>query len=82
MDRTLKTFGVTIHWKAVVQHFAVVLFVFLFFRVSNFVKCINFGLGTVRRELGVKQFICTSVNINIGCVLLGLFQNINTWSIW
>ena len=37
----------TIHWKAVEQYFTVVLFVFQFVILDNF---INFVLGTVRSE--------------------------------
>ena len=40
----------TIHWKAVEQHFTVVLFVFQVYPVSNFGKCITFGLNAVRSE--------------------------------
>ena len=46
MDRTLKCD----HWKAVMQYFTVVLFVFQFFQVLNVRKFIKFGLGTVRSE--------------------------------
>ena len=38
----------TIHCKAVKQYF--MLFVFQFYPVCNFGKCINFGLGTVMSE--------------------------------
>ena len=37
----------TIHWKAVKQYFAVVLFVY---PVSNFGTFLNFELGTARGE--------------------------------
>ena len=40
----------TIHWKAVEQSFAVVLFVFQFYPFCNFGKFDNFGFGTVRSE--------------------------------
>ena len=53
VDRTLKCYHL-FHWKAVEQYFTVVLFVF---QVCNFVKFINFGLGTVRSESQkVKQY--------------------------
>ena len=49
----------TIHWKAVEQYFTVVLFVIQFYTVCNFGKLINFGLGTVRRELyGALPWCC------------------------
>ena len=35
----------TIHWKAVEQHFTVVLFVFQFYSVCNFGKFINLDLA-------------------------------------
>ena len=41
----------TIHWKAVEQYFAVVLFVFKFYPVYNF------GLSTVRRERAHSDYI-------------------------
>ena len=40
----------TIHWKAVVVNFTVVVFVFQFYPVCNFGKLFNFGLGTVKSE--------------------------------
>ena len=41
----------TIHWsQAVEQYFTVVLFVFKFYPVRKFGKCIDFGPGTVRSE--------------------------------
>ena len=40
----------TIHWKALEQYFAAVLFGFQFYPVCNFGKLIIFGLGTARSE--------------------------------
>ena len=42
----------TIHWNAVEQYYAMVLFVLQFYLVCNFGKFISFGLGTVRSEKG------------------------------
>ena len=41
----------TIHWKAVEQHFTMVLFVFQFYPDCNFGKFVNLGFGTLRNEL-------------------------------
>ena len=57
----------TIHWKAVEQHFSVVLFVFQFCPVCNFGKFINFGLATVRSEK-VKLAYLLLLNINFTCL--------------
>ena len=40
----------TIHWKVVEQYFTVVMLLFQFCPVCNFVKLISFGLATVRSE--------------------------------
>ena len=42
--------SMAIHWKAVEQYFAVVLFAFQFYPICNVGKCISFGLGTARGE--------------------------------
>ena len=44
----------TIHWKAVEQHFTAVLFVFQFYPVCNFGKFITFGLDTCQELKGSK----------------------------
>ena len=64
----------TIHWKAVEQYFAVVLFVFQFYPVCNVGKVITFALGTVRIEKGFS--IRAWFHINQGMFIL--FQLLET----
>ena len=48
----------TIHWKDIEQYFTVVLFVFHFYPVCNFVKFVDFELSIVMSER-VKELKAT-----------------------